>query len=172
MTTRLVLIVSWGIGIGGLAAADVGAADPPPPAPGIDGPADHQTSPVPVPQPAAPRASSPGAASLPDAPAWTPPSTIAWPSPNGGTWGAGPAAGIGAFYAPGGNEPRVGSPYYYHAVDGGQYTVTGNPYYDHFGPGFQRHSLHGHYRFPYYNYRAPWYYPGRAVYNRDTNMPW
>lgn len=50
--------------------------------------------------------------------------------------------------------------------------VTGNPYYDHFGPGFQRHSLHGHYRFPYYNYRAPWYYPGRAVYNRDTNLPW
>ncbi len=89
-----------------------------------------------------------------------------------GTRGAGPAAGIGPFWAPGGYEPRIGSPYYYHAPGGGEYVVTGNPYYDHFGPGFQRHSLHGHYRFPYYTYRAPWYYPGRAVYNRDTNHPW
>lgn len=73
---------------------------------------------------------------------------------------------------PGGYEARVGSPYYYYAPQGGQFVVTGDPYYDHFGPGFHRHSLHGHYRFPYYNYRAPWYYPGRAVYNRDTNFAW
>jgi len=89
-----------------------------------------------------------------------------------GTRGAGPAAGQGPFWAPGGYEPRIGSPYLYHDPNGGQYVVTGNPYYDHYGPGFHRTDLHGHYRFPYYNYRAPWYYPGRAVYNRDTNYPW
>ncbi len=86
--------------------------------------------------------------------------------------GAGPGAGVGPFWAPGGYEARIGSPYLYHVPNGGQFVVTGNPYYDHFGPGFHRQSLHGHYRFPYYNYRAPWYYPGRAVYNRDTNQPW
>lgn len=92
--------------------------------------------------------------------------------PGYGTPGTGPGAGVGPFHAPGGYEPRVGSPYYYHDPNGGQHVVTGNPYYVHFGPGYHRHSLQGHYRFPYYNYRAPWYYPGRAVYNRDTNQPW
>lgn len=86
--------------------------------------------------------------------------------------GAGPAAGVGPFWAPGGYEPRMGSPYLYHDPNGGQFVNTGNPYYDHFGPGFHRAQLYGHYRFPYYNYRAPWYYPGRAVYNRDTNLHW
>ena len=89
-----------------------------------------------------------------------------------GTGGAGPGAGVGPFWAPGGYEARQGSPYLYHDPNGGQFVNTGNPYYDHFGPGFHRDQLHGHYRFPYYNYRAPWYYPGRAVYNRDTNFPW
>jgi hypothetical protein len=90
------------------------------------------------------------------------------------TPGAGPGAGAGPYWAPGGYEPRIGSPYNYHDPNpqGGQYVVTGDPYYDHWGPGFHRHSLHGHYRFPYSTYRAPWYYPGRAVYNRDTNLPW
>ena len=78
----------------------------------------------------------------------------------------------GPHWAPGGYEARVGSPAYYHDPSGGQYVVTGEPYYDHFGPGFQRNSIHGHYRFPYYNYRAPWYFPGRAVYNRNTNFAW
>ena len=78
----------------------------------------------------------------------------------------------GPNWAPGGYEARVGSPAYYYDPAGGQYVVTGDPYYDHFGPGFQRNSLHGHYRFPYYNYRAPWYYPGKAVYNRNTNFAW
>jgi len=78
----------------------------------------------------------------------------------------------GSHWAPGGYEPRTGSPVYYHDPAGGQYETTGDPYHDHFGPGFHQDSLHGHYRFPYYNYRAPWYYPGRAVYNRDTNFPW
>lgn len=73
---------------------------------------------------------------------------------------------------PGGYEGRIGSPYHYHSPSGGRFVVTGDPYYDHFGPGYHRHSLYGHYRFPYYNYRAPWYYPGRAVYNRDTNFAW
>ncbi len=86
---------------------------------------------------------------------------------------AGSAYGVGGLYgAPGGYEARVGSPAYYHDPAGGQYQVSGDPYQDHYGPGFQRHSLHGHYRFPYYNYRAPWYFPGRAVYNRSTNFAW
>lgn len=86
---------------------------------------------------------------------------------------AGSAYGIGGQYgAPGGYEARVGSPAYYHDPAGGQYQVSGDPYQDHYGPGFHRGSLHGHYRFPYYNYRAPWYFPGRAVYNRDTNFAW
>lgn len=85
---------------------------------------------------------------------------------------AGSYSANGPHWAPGGYEARVGSPAYYHDPSGGQYVVSGNPYTDHFGPGFQRNSLHGHYRFPYYNYRAPWYYPGRAVYNRNTNFAW
>ena len=87
--------------------------------------------------------------------------------PYGGT-----VATNGPHWAPGGYDPRIGSPALYHDPAGGQYVVTGNPYYDHFGPGFHRDSLHGHYRFPYYNYRAPWYFPGRAVYNRNTNFAW
>ncbi len=78
----------------------------------------------------------------------------------------------GPHWAPGGYEARVGSPAYFHDPAGGQFVMSGNPYSDHFGPGFQRHSLHGHYRFPYYNYRAPWYFPGKAVYNRNTNFAW
>lgn len=88
------------------------------------------------------------------------------------TTGAGPGTGVGPFWAPGGYEARMGSPYLYHDPNGGQFVTTGNPYYDHYGPGFHRSQLYGHYRFPYYNYRAPWYYPGRAVYNRDTNLHW
>ena len=85
---------------------------------------------------------------------------------------AGSAYGVGGHWAPGGYEARVGSPVYYHDPTGGQYQVSGDPYQDHFGPGFQRSSMYGHYRFPYYNYRAPWYFPGRAVYNRDLNFAW
>ncbi len=97
---------------------------------------------------------------------------------NGGYYGSasmpygGTVATNGPHWAPGGYDPRIGSPALYHDPSGGQYVVTGNPYYDHFGPGFHRDSLHGHYRFPYYNYRAPWYFPGRAVYNRNTNFAW
>ena len=88
----------------------------------------------------------------------------------GSAYGSSSAAG--PHWAPGGYEARVGSPVNYHDPEGGQYQVSGDPYQDHYGPGFQRSSLHGHYRFPYYNYRAPWYFPGRAVYNRDTNFAW
>ena len=84
----------------------------------------------------------------------------------------GMVATSGPHWAPGGYEARIGSPAYYHDPAGGQFVVTGDPYYDHFGPGFHRNSIHGHYRFPYYNYRAPWYFPGRAVYNRNTNFAW
>jgi hypothetical protein len=102
----------------------------------------------------------------------TPGTTVYGPT----TYGLGSASpytagfGFGSGYAaPGGYPARMGQPYYYQGEYG---VITGNPYYDHFGPGFHRSQLHGHYRFPYYNYRAPWYYPGRAVYNRDTNFAW
>jgi hypothetical protein len=119
---------------------------------------------------------SPSASALP--PTAMPPPPLTNGSSNSlgavriGTPGAGPAAGYGGFWAPGGYEPRYGSPNLYHDPYGGQYVVTGDPYYDHWGPGFHRVDLYGHYRFPYYTYRAPWYYPGRAVYQRDTNFPW
>lgn len=118
---------------------------------------DSATSSVPSSQPVAPI--SPGTSSY---------------YANGGS-GPLPYSGspTGAIYrTPGGYEARIGSPYHYFDPNGGQYVVTGDPYYDHWGPGFHRQSLHGHYRFPYYNYRAPWYYPGRAVYQRDTNFAW
>lgn len=139
---------------------------PPPPANGFDPVPIQPHSPMqPVPEPAM---SPPASAAPRTAPV---PARLNWETPSATTWGAGPAAGTGPFWAPGGYEARSGSPYHYHAPNG-EHVVTGDPYYDHFGPGFHRHSLHGHYRFPYYNYRAPWYYPGRAVYNRDTNQPW
>ncbi|QDV28455.1 hypothetical protein Spb1_03180 [Planctopirus ephydatiae] len=93
------------------------------------------------------------------------------PSPAlpGPTYQSGYASGA-KYFQPGGYDARIGSPYYY---DGNERsTISGDPYVDHFGPGFHRNQVHGHYRFPYYSYRAPWYYPGRAVYNRDTNYAW
>ncbi len=73
---------------------------------------------------------------------------------------------------------RVGSPGYWSTpgsvgVGGiaGSYH-GGDVFGYHFGPGLHRHSNYGHYRFPYYNYRAPWYYVGPPSYNRDTNYPW
>jgi hypothetical protein len=130
----------------------------------------------PVPGPAPP----PYGAAIPPVPL---PATVAPPVPMNGAytpWGVGSypphgaVSGMGArpYWAPGGYEPRIGSPYLYHDPTGGHYVATGDPYFDHWGPGFHRHDLHGHYRFPYYTYRAPWYYPGRAVYHRDTNFPW
>lgn len=50
-------------------------------------------------------------------------------------------------------------------------TIT-DPYTYHFGPGYYRSYEHGQYRFPYYSYRRPWYYPGQPVFNRDTNFAW
>jgi hypothetical protein len=91
------------------------------------------------------------------------------PTLPGPSYQSGYASGA-KYFQPGGYDARIGSPYYY---DGNaQGTITGDPYYDHFGPGYHRSNVHGHYRFPYYSYRAPWYYPGRAVYNRDTNFAW
>ena len=56
-------------------------------------------------------------------------------------------------------------------INGGWWAPQ-DPYLYHFGPGFYRHSEYGHVRFPYYTYRAPWYFPGHPVYNRDTNYAW
>ncbi len=55
------------------------------------------------------------------------------------------------------------------AMSGG---AGGDPYQYHFGPGFYRSGEYGHFRFPFYSYRRPWYHPGFAGYNRDTNLPW
>ncbi|HID24026.1 MAG TPA: hypothetical protein EYP14_16715 [Planctomycetaceae bacterium] len=30
----------------------------------------------------------------------------------------------------------------------------------------------GHFRFPYYSYRRPWYFPGLPVFNRNTGLVW
>lgn len=48
----------------------------------------------------------------------------------------------------------------------------GDPYEYHYGPGYYRSGEYGHFRFPYYSYRRPWYFPGFSGYNRDTNLPW
>lgn len=47
-----------------------------------------------------------------------------------------------------------------------------DPYNFHFGPGLHRSGVSGHYRFPYYSYRRPWYYPGDASFQRNTQVPW
>lgn len=49
---------------------------------------------------------------------------------------------------------------------------AGDPYTYHFGPGFYRSNEFGHYRFPYYSYRRPWYDVGHPTRVRDTNLPW
>lgn len=49
---------------------------------------------------------------------------------------------------------------------------AGDPYTRHFGPGFYRSNEYGHYYFPSYSYRRPWYNPGAPTYNRDTNYRW
>ena len=118
-----------------------------------------------------------------------------------GIYGDSLYSGQAGGWQPGGYQGRVGSPYYYSASGyggsgyggsgyagyggyGGQggyaapimaspYAAYGGGLYDdHFGPGFYRNSEYGHYRFPYYSYRRPWYFPGPASYNRDTNLPW
>ncbi|MDF1744808.1 MAG: hypothetical protein P1V19_14020, partial [Gimesia sp.] len=50
--------------------------------------------------------------------------------------------------------------------------LSSDPYTKHFGPGFYRSNEYGHYRFPSYSYRRPWYNPGAPTYNRDTNYRW
>ena len=42
----------------------------------------------------------------------------------------------------------------------------------HFGPGVPGAYGPGHYRFPYYSYRRPWYFPGPPVFNRNTGLVW
>ena len=91
------------------------------------------------------------------------------------------------YWQPGYYQPTTGSPYFYSApgqgargpmAGGSGYPTSagsspaGDPYGYHFGPGYYRSGEYGHYRFPYYSYRRPWYYPGFDGYNRDTNLPW
>lgn len=87
-------------------------------------------------------------------------------------------------WQPGGYSARRGRPYYYttpgrtrplysvHEMSGTAWGIDHSVYRYHFGPGHYRRSEGGHYRFPYYTYRAPWYFPGHPIYNRDTNRPW
>lgn len=51
-------------------------------------------------------------------------------------------------------------------------TLPADPYAYHFGPGYYRNAEYGHYSFPWYSYRRPWYFPGHPSYNRDTNLAW
>jgi hypothetical protein len=91
-----------------------------------------------------------------------------------GAAGYGPVAYGPAGYGAAGYGAGVGDPgaSVNAAFGGGAGAFSSNPHEYHFGPGFHRHSDHAHYRFPYYSYRAPWYHPGPASYNRDTNYPW
>lgn len=59
-----------------------------------------------------------------------------------------------------------------YGIPGGYSARTGDPYMEHFGPGYYRQGDYGHFRFPFYSYRRPWYFPGQPSYNRDTNFPW
>lgn len=106
----------------------------------------------------------------------------------GGAYGGGPVP-VPAFAAVGGGGPGYGygpgPGYGYGAGYGGfggggmgaSFAATpgnlpGDPYFYHFGPGYYRYQEAGHYRFPYYSYRRPWYFYGHTSYNRDTNIPW
>lgn len=84
----------------------------------------------------------------------------------GGTYGmTAPRVGMkaGQSWCAGNNQANVGRQNQALSVD---------PYTKHFGPGFYRSNEYGHYRFPSYSYRRPWYNPGAPTYNRDTNFRW
>tara|TARA_R110002111_G_scaffold168038_2_gene234016 strand:- start:142091 stop:142705 length:615 start_codon:yes stop_codon:yes gene_type:complete len=84
----------------------------------------------------------------------------------GGTYGmTGPSVGMkaGQTWFGGENEANVGMQ---------NQALSSDPYTKHFGPGFYRSNEYGHYRFPSYSYRRPWYNPGAPTYNRDTNYRW
>jgi len=84
----------------------------------------------------------------------------------GGTYGmTAPSVGVrpGQTWYGGNNEANVGQQTRALSID---------PYTKHFGPGFYRSNEYGHYRFPSYSYRRPWYNPGAPTYNRDTNFRW
>lgn len=52
-------------------------------------------------------------------------------------------------------------------MTGSPYAGT-DPYSPYTGPGgvsFYQPPQTGHPRYPYYSYRAPWYYPGHPVHN-------
>jgi hypothetical protein len=77
------------------------------------------------------------------------------------------------YWQPGGFEARIGTPRYYSVP----YTRTiesfaADPYITQFSAGFYREAEYGHFRFPHYSYRRPWYFPGPPTYVRDTNVRW
>ena len=79
-------------------------------------------------------------------------------------WSGGCGCGRGRF-----GRASYGYPSAYYGGYGGR---ASDPYTYHFGPGYYRYAEHGHFRFPYYSYRRPWYHPGPPVFNRDTNFAW
>lgn len=97
------------------------------------------------------------------APGWVASPAVVQPTYGYGYTGN--AAGPDVYY--GGN---LHTPYGASSLSGS--VITSDPYSHHFGPGFHRSSDAAHHRFPFYNYRAPWYYPGAPSYTRDTNYPW
>ena len=71
-----------------------------------------------------------------------------------------------------GHHHRIPTTHYGHSHYGWSGYHVVDPYTYHFGPGYYRAAEHGHFRFPYYSYRRPWYHPGPPVFNRDTNFAW
>ncbi|NOX56980.1 MAG: hypothetical protein GXP27_21575 [Planctomycetes bacterium] len=77
-----------------------------------------------------------------------------------------PAYGVPVYLAPG----DCCLPYYYIPMIYSPVYV--DAYTFHFGPGVPGAYGPGHYRFPYYSYRRPWYFPGPPVFNRNTGLVW
>jgi len=80
-----------------------------------------------------------------------------------------PPVGIPAAYVYSVPVPATGIYYYPPAVYAPIYL---DAYNYHFGPGYVSPYGAGHYRFPYYSYRRPWYTPGPPVFNRNTGVVW
>lgn len=71
-----------------------------------------------------------------------------------------------------GMQGQMGGNWQGGGMAGGAGGPGGDPYNYHFGPGYYRDGEYGHFRFPYYSYRRPWYFPGFSGFNRDVNIPW
>ncbi|MDA0833769.1 MAG: hypothetical protein O2955_01950 [Planctomycetota bacterium] len=83
------------------------------------------------------------------------------------TYGGGPSSYYGS------NSPSYLANYNYPNASTQALVPAGSdPKNFHFGDGLHRSGVSGHYRFPYYSYRRPWYYPGEASFQRNTQFPW